>query len=792
MRGCQDQVSWSRKGLIAFIADEKVFMTLPYCQNGHRWSMAPPVEVPLSTCPVHLSWSSVNYDLAIVDNLGRIQITAVNSEGHCINYIIGSFAADSRPRTSELDVVIGTYWLGVDKKMVMPTARDAPRPWEPLKTPGPFHPVRNRGALLAVNGNGMLRLLLQLPSLRYQEVDSVLSDISDVRKVAFCSAGDNLLVAVYTGSGQLTVFEVSINWQEEETSMKTWTVASIDRIPDPNIVSLAIIRPPFSTGDEFVLRVICEDASHSYRIKKRSLPLNSAFLQLSTTCESPPSIPEWSIESAGSVSGRPKVRGFYVLDLFCLTVYIDGTTSSESLVQSPSSLADSGLVYSPHDLQASEFCFSPTGCAFCFLTERGEPELSLVEQVSDTGQNLRDVTTCLATHYAFTVFNSIQSSDDVVAVSWKLAQEQKGKNSQLFTNLLVAETQRLLNVSFAAPMDSRHIDLAIIIPSPLQRWLAFRMVMGTFEGWRRNKSGLLALAVLNLQMAAVSATWTLKKVMVKQPAPHKAEIALRCFHISNMFGQVRWVSDLVVRISQELYVASVSPGPGNGVSTRTAAQAVLAEEPNVLSSLCFGSITRFLLKYALSGIRSLSYATRSIADGEAQLGLPAEECIAAQTKKRFDAILSAVPVSVEKFERVLKDLDTIVAQQFSKQRIGDSDRQAMDAEFVRNARCPSALLPLCDSLVQAFNTHVLSTEDVDLVRMYFYDTDWLNVDDLKPSFKVDGIRKRLLSDESSLRCNRCGMRSIKDSPKLQNIPHWTVLFQRQCLCGGTWIKNVAS
>lgn len=792
MRGCQDQVSWSKKGLIAFICNGKAFLTIPCCQDGHRWSMVQPMEVPLSSQAVHVCWSSVNYDLAIVDALGRVQITTIGSEGQCNNYIVGSFAADSRPRPSELDVVIGTYWLGVDKKMVMPTPDGSSRPWEPSKAYGPFHPTRNRGALLAVNGNGMMRLLFQLPSLRYHEVDTILSDVFDVRNVTFCPVGNSLLVAVYSGDRQMSIFEVAINWQNEQTTMKSWIVASIDKIPDPNVVSLSMMRPPFSEN-EIILQVICVDTSYRYKINNKKVSLHSAFVELSTTCETAPSIQEWTVEPAGSVTGSSKVKAFYALDLFTLTVYVDGTTSVECLVQGLTSFADHGLGFSRKDLQSSALCFSPTGCAACYLDDDGKPQISLVSPVNEAGHNLHKVATVLATYYAFTVFNSIQSSDDVVAVCWRLIRSQKNeKSSQLFSNMLEAETQRLLNVSFAAPVDSRHIDLAIIIPSPLQKLLAFQTIMGTSEGWSRTSGGTLSLAVLNLQMAAVSATWTLKKVMIKQPVPPRGEIALRCFHVSNMFGQVRWVSDLVARISQELYSASVAFDSTSGGQTKNSAQHLLGEEPNVLLSLCFASITRFLLKYALSGIRSLSYAIRSIADVEAQLGLPAEECIAAQTKKRFETILKAVPVSVEKFERVLKEFDAIILQHFTKQHINDTDRQAIDAELVRNAKCPSVLLPMCDSLVQAFRTNVLGGEKVDLAKLYFYDTNWLHIDEATPSFDVDGIRKRLLPGKGSLRCSRCGMKTIHESPKLQNIPHWTVLFQRQCVCGGTWIKNIAS
>jgi mediator of RNA polymerase II transcription subunit 16 len=111
------KITWSKHGVIACVTSSGKGVNthvLIRNQKTNVWNLSKPVPLPLDLDEsankiVHISWSWLGNDLAIIDSSGRVFIFTTPG-------ILGRLTL-TRPGLSDLDIelnaVIGTYWMPI-------------------------------------------------------------------------------------------------------------------------------------------------------------------------------------------------------------------------------------------------------------------------------------------------------------------------------------------------------------------------------------------------------------------------------------------------------------------------------------------------------------------------------------------------------------------------------------------------------------------------------------------------------------------------------------------------------
>ncbi|KAF2842252.1 hypothetical protein M501DRAFT_998516 [Patellaria atrata CBS 101060] len=238
--GCCQKIAWSKAGGIATITRDGRGITLRALvrnpENG-KWELSDeiPIQIPESHddhCFVHLAWSYMGNDLAVVDDAGRIMIFSTETVLGKMN-ISRSSAVDSE---DELGAIVGLYWLPVaphkEKSAVFWSGQRDSDQWVYRMShhlpAGPHNPVQNRSALVCVTRSGTVRLLYQQVDGQWLETVTELENIttasetlthasftehSNVQKAGKSEENDDsLFLAIHDTSGLVRLYRIKINW----------------------------------------------------------------------------------------------------------------------------------------------------------------------------------------------------------------------------------------------------------------------------------------------------------------------------------------------------------------------------------------------------------------------------------------------------------------------------------------------------------------------------------------------------------------------------------------------------
>lgn len=822
-------------------------MTWLHFVDGCRWEYVTPVSVPVPTegKPIHLSWSFTNYDLAITDELGRLHIISIGVSGTPTNQIIASAVRDQRPRPAELDRLVGLHWLRSTKNTLNsqgnPILREG---WETVSPMKPFVPVRVRSSLAAVNGNGMLRLLVQTSDFRYTEVDELIPGVTFVSKASFVELNpDSLLVIIVTGDNLLVIYEANITFIAGNNSSTQPEVhqggigspsqsSNVQAKPDHVSVSVhEVASAPLQNENEDLLELATEKTNFvnnevktveiravypsyalNFALNEISEGLHHSFFELFNTSDPVPPEPIklWSfLGKPGKTQFDVKVKDYIPLKETCLLVYADGNVVSEQISgkEHVSQLDKFGLNFNKNDIiNAESLCVSPSGCCIAYFpnddVSLSTPKLASVQLTSELSEEkAQKIASTLASNVSNMVKLS-ESGDDIIKVCWEVLHDPAFAHySETMLNTLAHETQVALQVPLIAPEDQNKVELLISNSSPFQRWLSFLSSLGTYENWKKTPGSLMNYTLIHLHQIAFNITWTMRRVSQKPRAhsieQYRFEIQAAQYHFTTMFGPIKWVTDLVSRITQELYSAIKSHSPLE----------YLLKQPNVYAALLMSNISRYLLRYILRAVRTLNGVAKTLTEQEgrvnaklstvaqvsqdsnlasearARLQSPANY-VATRAFKKFGVQLQSLPVKLDVFEKFILNLEEKYKLLVKSTQMSDDLRTSLESELTTTAKVPQKFAPLVKLALDTSDKLLFPL--LDIPNLYFYDTTWINLEATDDE-DIDGIRKRvILPQESTEVCSRCNIKSIYGSETGKQSTQWHFVFRRYCVCGGTW------
>jgi len=110
------KIAWSKNGCVADISPDGHTVNLRVFarDEGGKWDLekAVPLDVPRGRDEfqfVHLSWSHLGNDLAVMDAAGRVMVFSCNMALDRMQYVRAELAHPE----AEVDGVVGMHWLAI-------------------------------------------------------------------------------------------------------------------------------------------------------------------------------------------------------------------------------------------------------------------------------------------------------------------------------------------------------------------------------------------------------------------------------------------------------------------------------------------------------------------------------------------------------------------------------------------------------------------------------------------------------------------------------------------------------
>ncbi|KAH8731138.1 mediator complex, subunit Med16 [Phaeosphaeriaceae sp. PMI808] len=232
--GCCQKIAWSKNGCVAHISPDGYTINLKVFSRDTdtgKWDLRKdvPLKVPQGREEfpfVHLSWSHLGTDLAVMDAAGRVMVFSSAMALDRMQFIRAELAHPE----AEVDGVVGMHWLGIipyeaRNSIVWSTTRAGKkRSWniKQYTFKHASHPINSKAALIYLKRYGELKLRFQQSdSSSWQEVSAQLGPMISTKEpfthAAFASNNDNnLLLAAYDVAQRLHLYKVEPVWNVPE------------------------------------------------------------------------------------------------------------------------------------------------------------------------------------------------------------------------------------------------------------------------------------------------------------------------------------------------------------------------------------------------------------------------------------------------------------------------------------------------------------------------------------------------------------------------------------------------
>ncbi|KAF2743145.1 hypothetical protein M011DRAFT_411182 [Sporormia fimetaria CBS 119925] len=227
--GCCQRIAWSKSGCVAYISPDGYGVYLKvFSRNSSnsKWDLAKDtqLEIPLqhNDFPyVHLSWSHLGNDLAVVDAAGRVLVFSCQG----VMNRMALTRVNMSQTEAELDAVVGMNWLAMkpyeQKNHIVWSATGKGDNWSFVTASHIFkdalHPLESKASIIYLKRFGELRLRFQQADSTWHEISTqigVLVSVQDAyTHAAFASNNDeSLLLAAYDVSSRLHLYRIEVKW----------------------------------------------------------------------------------------------------------------------------------------------------------------------------------------------------------------------------------------------------------------------------------------------------------------------------------------------------------------------------------------------------------------------------------------------------------------------------------------------------------------------------------------------------------------------------------------------------
>lgn len=394
-----------------------------------------------------------------------------------------------------------------------------------------------------------------------------------------------------------------------------------------------------------------------------------------------------------------------------------------------------------------------------------------------------------------------------------------------FVESIICETHKAVNFNLDS-FGKDSIDKLLSSP-PLQKLLSFQLILGGLQTTNYIMSDI-AWTILNLRSASFGIMFLLssiyRQISKKKPNEDTMQDSItRGEYLISLIGNIQWLLDFMIYLNQELLHLSHSLQNPN--------QSSLSISNSLALPLILSKVPRLFLIYALNSIGKtneiLKKLNKDLTESNKNFS-PMKQALG-----RYFTLFNSIPLNLSFFENFLKEADTFITKEIFQ--IASSKDKGYQLKLEQKLVCEGEiiedLIPVA-KMVIARHARTIN-RDIRISDIYFYNTDWLQVgynllrstektieweketilndksvnEPVKPILQIseaeyiDALRKIVISTEQKntnmkkmryRRCLRCRALSLTNDPLVfgveRNIGLWTMVFQRSCICGSSWVN----
>ncbi|XPS74919.1 Mediator of RNA polymerase II transcription subunit 16 [Ascochyta lentis] len=228
--GCCQKIAWSKNGCVAYITPDGAAVHLKVFSRDvetGKWDLGKDVALDIPQGRehypfVHLSWSHLGNDIAVIDAAGRVLNFSCAMALDRMQYIKAELAHPE----AEADGVVGLHWLAIypyeQKNQIAWSAGREGDKWKWNIRSHVFHdahhPIPSKASLMYLKRHGELKLRFQQNDNAWQETSTQLGPMISTQEpfthAAFTSNNDeSLLMAAYDVKQRLHLYRIETAWQ---------------------------------------------------------------------------------------------------------------------------------------------------------------------------------------------------------------------------------------------------------------------------------------------------------------------------------------------------------------------------------------------------------------------------------------------------------------------------------------------------------------------------------------------------------------------------------------------------
>ena len=460
------------------------------------------------------------------------------------------------------------------------------------------------------------------------------------------------------------------------------------------------------------------------------------------------------------------------------------------------SLLDAGFEFPKINFQTEYCCVSPNLCAYVALPFGGsrlhircaESRVSEGFRKAKRKGLLLGTAAAVALCHTSACYMGFFTDDLIVAIKTELVNVAKVVSEGYSYRLLVAilqEAQRAINLNI--DISTEQTD-KMTQNQPLQRILTLQLSLGTGLNWKRNRSAKVALSILNMRFVASSVMYAIHTIYSNmQRFSRKGMTVLDTYANSKVredsiiyiIGAIRWCLDYVTLLSKELLELSTAFKRDNKqeieklITRLFVVPLVLGKVPRSFLIFSIANIRRlfsFVQKFVEKHYSSLTaYITpenpmgafqevskrlllnpsASVMDGIIDSGdtstgkgagndkgSPLTKAIiehpTIEAYLRIGCMIDSCPVPLQMFEKFLLEADSPLRNL----GLDPATSLAVEQQIVCQGYVAKNFIEPVRKLCTIFDRTILSSPEVDVPNMYFYDTQWLRLDDYNDESEI--------------------------------------------------------
>lgn len=250
--------------------------------------------------------------------------------------------------------------------------------------------------------------------------------------------------------------------------------------------------------------------------------------------------------------------------------------------------------------------------------------------------------------------------------------------------------------------------------------------------------------------------------------------------VHGLQGLVRWSIDVFISILEALI--TVQRKTNQGIPAAQAMQDYITQTKSPWIHLLLCSYSRTFLRYMAVYLgRYFKLQGQKISNSRALLEK--------QQMLELAHLGEKLPFKIDAILGLVKDTEKAIAEAFTSTNTPERSRGEIELAMITECSIPQQLHEALTNLMTTTLPKV--TPDLDMGKLYFWDTEWLRLTprgSVEPRY--DALKKTPLKEGAKLRrCRRCNsaMEDVAATTEAnRDLPPWLQAAQRQCVCTCAW------